>query len=64
MSQKENARSYPVQPKYTKEDGNAQISMPFADKSFDPGGMLIISGAYLTLPGFGVVQENKKPRLV
>jgi hypothetical protein len=38
--------------------------MPFAEESFDPGDVLIISGTHLTLLGFGIVQENKKLRLV
>lgn len=35
----------------------------FAEDAFDRGDMLIINGSHLTLPGFGVVHENKKPRL-
>lgn len=46
-----------------RECGAAQISVPFAEESFDPGDMLLINGAHLTLPGFGVAQENKKLRL-
>lgn len=60
MSQKENARNYTVQPRHTGEDGAARISVPFAEESFDCGGVLIISGTCLILPGFGVVQENKR----
>lgn len=46
-----------------RECGAAWISVPFAEESFDPGDMLIINGSHLTLPGFGVAQENKKLRL-
>lgn len=63
MCQKENARNYTVQLRCTRECGAAQISVPFAEESFDPGDVLIINGSHLTLPGFGVTQENKKLRL-
>lgn len=63
MCRKEIARNYTAQLRCMREYRAARISVPFAEESFDPGDVLIINGSHLTLPGFGVVQENKELRL-